>query len=76
VLLGKFEIPQGTQSGTRSISGEKLVDFLNRDTNQMATFILVRETAGSGRTDYVHGFANKNHPTLPPPTLKLGVIPR
>lgn len=76
VLLGKFEIPQGTQSGTRSISGEKLVDFLNRDTNQIATFILVRETAGSGRTDYVHGFANKNHPTLPPPTLKLAVVPK
>jgi ferric-dicitrate binding protein FerR (iron transport regulator) len=76
VLLGKFEISQGTPSGTRSISGERLADFLNSDTNQMATFILVRETAGSGRTDYVHGFANKNHPTLPPPTLKLAVVPR
>lgn len=76
VLLGKFAIPQGTPSGTRSIAGERLVEFLNSDTNQMATFILVRETAGSGRTDYVHGFANKNHPNLPPPTLKLAVVPK
>ena len=52
------------------------MDFLNRDTNGLATFILVRETKGSGRTDLVHGFANKRHPSLPPPTLKLTVVPR
>jgi hypothetical protein len=75
-LLGKFAIPQGALSGTRSIAGEQLVDFLNADTNGIATFILVRETAGSGRADLVHGFANKKHPHLPPPTLKLAVVPR
>jgi ferric-dicitrate binding protein FerR (iron transport regulator) len=74
--VGDFEIAQGTLTGTRSISGPSLVDFLNRDTNGLATFILVRETMGSGRTDLVHGFASKTHPTLPPPTLKLTVVPR
>lgn len=44
---------------------------MNRDTNGMATFVLVRETAGSGRSCMVHGFAGRNHPTLPPPTLKV-----
>jgi hypothetical protein len=76
VRLGTFKIVQGELSGTRSIEGAALVDFLNRDTNGLATFIVVRETQGSGRSDLVHGFANKNHPELPPPTLRLSVVPR
>jgi ferric-dicitrate binding protein FerR (iron transport regulator) len=76
IKLGTFEIPQGALEGTRSISGKALVDFLNADTNGIATFILVRETPGSGRSDLVHGFAAKRHPSLPPPTLKLTLAPR
>ena len=75
-LLGKFEIAQGALEGTRSVSGPLLVDFLNSKANGLATFILVRETRGSGRSDLVHGFACKEHPTLPPPTLKLAVVPK
>lgn len=75
VRLGTFQAAQGVQKGTRTISGQALVDFLNRDTNSLATFILVRETPGSGRCDLVHGFAGKNHPTLPPPTLKVTARP-
>jgi ferric-dicitrate binding protein FerR (iron transport regulator) len=76
VLLDRFEIAQGVLTGTRSIAGPALVDFLNGRSNKMATLIVVRETMGSGRSDLVHGFASKNHPTLPPPTLKLTVAPR
>jgi ferric-dicitrate binding protein FerR (iron transport regulator) len=76
VLLGRFEIAQGVLSGTREISGPALVDFLKRDTNGLATLILVRETMGSGREDLVHGFAGKYHPHLLPPTLKLRAVPR
>jgi ferric-dicitrate binding protein FerR (iron transport regulator) len=76
VRLGTFEIGQGELTGTRSIEGKALADFLNHDTNGLATFIVVRETQGSGRSDLVHGFANKNHPDLPPPTLRLMVAPR
>ncbi len=72
-LLGKFSVPQGVYTGTRSIGGRELADFLNADTNKTATFIVVRDTVGSGRHDYVHGFPNKRHPTLPPPTLILTV---
>jgi ferric-dicitrate binding protein FerR (iron transport regulator) len=75
VLLGRFEVMQGVLSGTRDVSGPALVDFLNRDTNGLATLILVRETKGSGRLDLVHGFAAKRHPNLPPPTLKLTAVP-
>lgn len=73
IPLGTFQIPQAVQSGVYSIEGDALVDFLNRDTNGLATFIIVRDTLGSGRQDYVHGFANRNHPTLTPPTLKVSV---
>ncbi|AGA29838.1 FecR domain-containing protein [Singulisphaera acidiphila] len=76
VPLGQFEIMQGVLSGTRSISGQALADFLNQDTNGMATLIIIRETKGSGRMDLVHGFAGKHHPQLLPPTLKLTAVPR
>lgn len=75
-LLGRFEITQGVLSGTRSISGPALATFLNQDTNDMATLIIVRETKGSGRMDLVHGFVGKHHPQLLPPTLKITAKPR
>jgi hypothetical protein len=75
-LLGRFVLRQGEQSATRSITGEALVGFLARDLDRVATFILVRETMGSGRSDLVHGVANKNHPLLPPPTLKVTLSAR
>jgi hypothetical protein len=71
VLLGRFIVEQGMQRGVRIVSDAALVDFLNRDTNGMATILIVRETAYGGRTSLVHGFANRHHPNAPPPTLKL-----
>lgn len=71
--LGNFEIKQGLSSGTRSIEGKELVDFLNADTNGIVTLIVVRDTMGSGKNDLVHGFASKEHPHLAPPTLTLGM---
>ena len=69
VRLGEFTIPQGVAGGAYAVSGPRLLDFLRRDTNGIATLIVVRETAGSGRADLVHGFASRRHPTLPPPAL-------
>jgi hypothetical protein len=76
VRLGSFVVEQGVTTGVRSVGGPALADFLNRDTNGRATFILVRDTRGSGRSDLVHGFAARRHPNLPPPTLKATVVPR
>jgi hypothetical protein len=73
VKLGTFVLAQGEQSGTRSVGGPALVEFLKRDTNQLVTFILVRETPGKGGSDLVHGVASRRHPTLSPPTLRLTV---
>lgn len=73
VKVGEFRLPQGVQSGVWSVNDPALAAFLNARTNGFATLVLVRDTLGSGRNDYVHGFAGKDHPTLPPPTLKLVV---
>jgi ferric-dicitrate binding protein FerR (iron transport regulator) len=73
VKLGQFVVPQGVQTGVRSVDGPALVEFLNRNTNRIATFVVVRDTPGSGRQDLVHGFASRRHPTLPPPTLRLAL---
>jgi hypothetical protein len=73
VRLGSFVLAQGEQAGTRTVGGPALVEFLRRDTNHLATFILVRETRGSGATDLVHGVVSRRHPSLPPPTLRLTV---
>lgn len=70
-LLGKFDLPQGDQTSTVTVSGPLLCEFLNSDTNQMATLIVVRKTIGEGPSDLVHGFASRRHPTLPPPSLRL-----
>lgn len=72
-LVGQFKVKQGVLSGVCSISTPALAEFLNTRKTGYATFVLVRDTPGSGRNDYVHGFAGRDHPTLPPPTLKLVV---
>ncbi len=70
-LLGSFTIPQGQQSATVVVSDSALAEFLNADSNQLATIVVARETAGVGLSDLVHGFAGRRHPSLPPPTLRL-----
>jgi hypothetical protein len=73
VWLGAFDVPQGQQAGTMTVSTEALVDFLNADTNQQVTLVVVRKTAGEGESDLVHGFASRRHASLPAPTLRIVV---
>ncbi len=73
VLLGSFFIPQGEESATVVVSDKALSEFLNADSNQLVTMLVVRETAGTGNSDLVHGFASRRHPSLPPPTLRLSL---
>ena len=70
-LLGRFEIAQGVNRGTRVLRGEALRDFLNADTNGIATFILCRETDETGRGGLVHAFATKESTGKTPPLLRL-----
>lgn len=71
VRLGQFTIPQGQCTGIFGIETSELVKFLKRDTNGLATLMIVRETIGTGVSDIVHAFASRRHPTLPAPMLRL-----
>jgi hypothetical protein len=71
VKLGTFTTARGVVSGSHTIEGAALADFLTRDANRQATLIVVRETAEGTRNSAVHGFAGNRHPTLAPPTLRL-----
>jgi len=76
VKLGTFTTPRGVVSGSFSIDGQALVEFLNADTTGRATLIVVRETSEPGSNSAVHGFAGNHHPTLAPPTLRLTLAGR
>lgn len=70
-LLGKFEIAQGINRGTRKLRGKELADFLNADTNQIATLIICRETDETGDSGLVHAFATKENDTRSAPMLRV-----
>ncbi|MEY4484397.1 MAG: hypothetical protein RL693_1849 [Verrucomicrobiota bacterium] len=71
VLLGHFEIAQGISRGTRSLRGQALANFINQDTNGMATFIICRETDETAKGGLVHAFATKESGSNTPPLLRL-----
>ncbi|MBL9130265.1 MAG: DNRLRE domain-containing protein [Verrucomicrobiaceae bacterium] len=70
-LLGKFEIAQGINRGTRKLRGKALADFLAADTNQIATLILCRETNETADSGLVHAFATKENGTRSAPMLRV-----
>jgi len=71
-LLGRFEIAQGINRGTRSLHAEALRDFLNADSNGIVTFIVCRETDETQRSGLVHAFATKeNGGKNAPPLLRV-----
>lgn len=72
-LLGKFEIAQGINRGTRKLRGKNLVDFLRTDTNQTATLIICRETDETADSGLVHAFATKENGTRSAPMLRVKV---
>lgn len=70
-LIGSFEVTQTERSIVRQIKGAALTDFLNSRSDGYATIIVVRTTKESWAGSLVHGFAGNNHPTAPPPTLRV-----
>lgn len=71
ILLGHFDIAQGISRGTRSLRGQALVNFINQDTNGMATFIICREVDETAKGGLVHAFATKESGSNTPPLLRL-----
>ena len=72
-LLGKFEIAQGINRGTRKLRGKELADFLAADTNQTATLVICRETDETADSGLVHAFATKENGTRSAPMLRVKV---
>jgi hypothetical protein len=70
-LLGRFEIAQGINRGTRKLRGKELADFLAADTNQIATLIICRETDETADSGLVHAFATKENDTRSAPMLRV-----
>ncbi|HVJ46215.1 MAG TPA: DNRLRE domain-containing protein, partial [Luteolibacter sp.] len=71
VLIGTFEIPQGTSRGSRTIGGRALVDFLKTDTNGIVTFIICRDTDETAKNGFVHAFATRENRGNTPPLLRV-----
>lgn len=71
VKIGSFEISRHEEAARIVIAGDALRRFLSFDTNHIVTFIVVRDTAEEWHSGYAHGFANKRHPQLSPPTLRF-----
>ena len=70
-LLGTFEIAQGINRGTRKLRGKDLAEFLNADTNQIATLIICRETDETADSGLVHAFSTKENDTRSAPMLRV-----
>ena len=74
-LLGKFVVSQGRTGGTFGVRGEQLLELLQKDTNDLVTLVVVRETPCAKVEGVVHGFASRRHLELPPPTLRMTAGP-
>ena len=74
VRLGGVVLPQGEQSGTLTVTGPAVADWLRRAA-PLGTVVVVRDTLANrqNQSDLVHGIASRRHPTLPPPTLRVTI---
>lgn len=71
IMIGQIEVSVSDEVCIKRISGNALRRFLETDTNKILTFIIVCETREKGNMGYAYGFANRHHPELSPPTLRL-----
>lgn len=71
MMIGQIKVSIHDNDCVKTISGNALRSFIEMDTNRLLTFIVVCETKELQNMGYAHGFANRRHPDLPPPTLRL-----
>lgn len=73
--LGTFSLT-GKGLGAYSFTSQALVDFLNNDSNDFATFIVRRNTnQPSTAQNYVHAFASSENTSFPGPRLNVTTVP-
>lgn len=73
--LGQFRIEYGCFDGVVRIEGDRLAEFVRKDTNGLVTFAIACDTEATEMFGLVFGFANKFHQTLMPPRLQLFFTP-
>ncbi len=71
VPVGQFTVQQGMLKQTVRLRSEGLRNWLNRDTNQLATLVIVRDTCETQSGGLVHAFAASNHPSATGPSLRI-----
>jgi hypothetical protein len=69
--LATFTVTTSDVGGYVTASSQALTDFLNADTDNVATLVLTRRSTGSGTADNLLNslFASRQHATLRGPTL-------
>lgn len=73
--LGTFSLA-GKGVGAFNFSSQALVDFLNSDTNDLATLILLRTTnQPTTANNYVHAVASREHGTVAGASLAITAVP-
>lgn len=71
ISLGTFEIKQGISTGTVRFTSPEFETFIREHAEELVHLVIVRETKESDNQGLVHAFASKEHPSAPPPTLRL-----
>ncbi len=72
-LLGEFVIAQSKPQGQFIVTDPRLQKFIQDGLGSTVTLAVTRVTPNAGSKSYVHGFADRTHPTASPPTLRLQV---
>ena len=71
--LAQFEFKRSFQDGLISLETEEIKNFIKSDSNDLVTFIIVRESGEFHKSGLVHAFASEEHPIDSPPTLEFEV---
>lgn len=72
--LGTFSLT-GKGLGAFDFTSQAFVDFLNSDTNDIATLVLARTTNQIGDNNYIHAVASRENTAVAGPRLAITPIP-
>jgi hypothetical protein len=72
--LGTFSLT-GKGLGAFDFTSQAFVDFLNSDTNDIATLVLARTTNQIGDNNYIHAVASRENTAVAGPRLAVTPIP-
>lgn len=73
-LIDSFQVSRGQQTGVVEIASQSLVNFLNDHQNEIACFLVVRESGEKGQQGLVHAFANSLHAEISGPSLEITLV--